>query len=114
MKDVVLYGGILAKFISYFKSYNFLAMKFQNCTMDKYMIGKAHWPSSSERAVLGSQLVLLSREAWRTANSSAVTGETTLLSGDTDGEDQRLQASAPAEGVEGSEATGGKGAATLM
>jgi hypothetical protein len=40
-------------------------------------------------AALGSQLVLLSREAWRTANS-------------------------PAVGVEGSEAIGGKGAVALV
>jgi hypothetical protein len=40
-------------------------------------------------AALGSQLVLLSQEAWRTVNS-------------------------PAVGVEGSEATGGKGAAALV
>jgi hypothetical protein len=40
-------------------------------------------------AALGSQLVPLSREAWRTVNS-------------------------PAVGVEGSEANGGKGAAALV
>jgi hypothetical protein len=79
--------------------------------------------------VLGSELVLLSLEALclrRTANSPAKTG----ARGDnlevggygfacstvtcTDGEDHQLQALAPAEGVEGSGATGGKGAAALV
>jgi hypothetical protein len=70
--------------------------------------------------------MLLSQKAWRTTNSPAAIG----VGGDnleadgygfacsavtcTDGEDRRLQAPAPAEGVEGSEATGGKGATTLM
>jgi hypothetical protein len=72
---------------------------------------------------LGSELVLLSQKAWWTANSPAAIG----ARGDnlevdgygfacsavtcTDSEDWRLQAPAPAEGVEGSEVTGGKGAA---
>jgi hypothetical protein len=38
MKDVVIYVEILDKFISYFRSYNFLAMNFKNWTMNKYKI----------------------------------------------------------------------------
>jgi hypothetical protein len=36
MKDVVLHEGNPNQFISYFQSYNFLAMKFQSWMMDKY------------------------------------------------------------------------------
>jgi hypothetical protein len=71
-------------------------------------------------------LVLLTQKAWRTANSPVATGArgdnlevdgyvfTYLAATCTDGEDRRLQAPTPTEGVEGSEATSGKGAAALM
>jgi hypothetical protein len=70
--------------------------------------------------------VLLSQKVWWTVNSPAATGasrDNPELDGYgfacsvatcTDGEDQQLQAPAPAEGVEGSEVTGGKGATTLV
>jgi hypothetical protein len=40
MKDVVIYEVISTKFISYFQSYNLLAINFQSWRMDKYNIGE--------------------------------------------------------------------------
>jgi hypothetical protein len=36
MKDVVIYEGFYPNLFHIFQSYNFLAMNFQNWTMDKY------------------------------------------------------------------------------